>query len=351
MTILSAIVVLGLLIFIHELGHFLAAKKTGVGVLKFSLGFGPKIFGFKRGETEYLLSAIPLGGYVKMIGEDSKDEELAPDKSFSQKSVKTRALIISAGPAANFLLAIIIFWVVFMVGVPTLTPLIGEIKEGFPAEEKGLRAGDRIVAFEGKPIRRWEDLAVKVHRSPGRPVHITIERDGDLFDLTITPKPTKQKNIFGEEQEIGLLGIAPSEEFVIERADPITALYLAFIKTVYLIRIILISLVKLIQRVIPLSSIGGPILVAQMAGEQARVGFLSLFLFTAVLSVNLGVLNLLPIPILDGGHLLFAALEGLRGKPISLKKREIAQQIGLAFLIGLMIFAFYNDIFRLFHRQ
>jgi len=351
MTILSAIVVLGLLIFVHELGHFLAAKRAGVGVLKFSLGFGPKIFGFKRRETEYFISAVPLGGYVKMVGEDIKDEDVDLERSFSHKPVGTRAFIVLAGPAANFLLAVFIFWLVFIIGVPTLTPLIGEVKEGFPAAEKGLRAGDRIVAFEGTPIKRWDELAGKIHRSPGQPVRLTIEREGDRFEITITPKPTKQKNIFGEEQEIGLLGIAPSEEIVIERVDPFTALYRGFFKTLDLTRVILVSLLKLIQGQIPASTIGGPLLVAQMAGEQARMGFLSLLLFTAVLSVNLGILNLLPIPILDGGHLMFAALEGLRGKPISLKKREIAQQVGLVLLIGLMIFAFYNDIFRLFHRQ
>jgi regulator of sigma E protease len=349
--ILWAVLVLGVLIFVHELGHFLVAKRAGVSVLKFSLGFGPKIAGFTRGGTEYLLSAIPLGGYVKMLGEDPKEEVADLERSFSAKPIGWRSLIILAGPGSNFLLAIAIFWVVFMVGVPTLTTKVGEVMEGFPAREAGLLQGDRIAAIEGRPIEKWEELAKQIHQSPGRPVRLTVEREGKRFDVTVAPKATKQKNLFGEEQEIGLLGIAPAEEFLTERTNPITAFGRAVYKTYDLSVLILITFGKLLQGVVPAKTIGGPLLVAQMAGEQARLGVLNLLFFTALLSINLAILNLLPIPILDGGHLFFALIEAARGKPVSLKKREMAQQVGLVLLVALMIFAFYNDIFRLLGKQ
>ncbi len=350
---LWAIVVLGVLIFVHELGHFLVAKRAGVAVLKFSLGFGPKIAGFSRGGTEYLLSAIPLGGYVKMLGEDPKEEvvEVDRERSFSAKPLGWRSLIILAGPGSNFLLAVAIFWVVFMVGVPTLTTKVGDVMQGFPAHDAGLLRGDRIVAIDGRPLEKWEELATQIHKSPGRPVRLTVQRAGHRFDLVVAPKPTKQKNLFGEEQEIGLLGIAPAEEFLTERTNPITAFGMAVYKTYDLSRLIVLTFVKLIQGVVPARTIGGPLLVAQMAGDQARLGILSLLVFTALLSINLAILNLLPIPILDGGHLFFALIEAVRGKPVSLKKREVAQQVGLVLLVALMIFAFYNDIFRLLGRQ
>lgn len=348
---LWAVVVLGVLIFVHELGHFLVAKRAGVSVLKFSLGFGPRIAGFSRGGTEYLLSAIPLGGYVKMLGEDPKEEVTDRERSFSAKPVGWRSLIILAGPGFNFLLAIVIFWVVFMIGVPTLTTKVGDVMQGFPAHDAGLLRGDRIVAIDGRPLEKWEELAAQIHKSPGRPVRLTVQRAGHRFDLVVAPKPTKQKNLFGEEQEIGLLGIAPAEEFLTERTNPITAFGMAVYKTYDLSRLILLTFVKLIQGVVPARTLGGPLLVAQMAGEQARLGTLNLLFFAALLSINLAILNLLPIPILDGGHLFFSLIEAVRGKPVSLKKREVAQQVGLVLLVALMIFAFYNDIFRLLGRQ
>jgi regulator of sigma E protease len=347
MSILAAIAVLGILIFAHETGHFLFAKGSRVGVLKFSLGFGPKLFGFRRKETEYLISAVPLGGYVKMVGEDPREDSPDPAKSFSHKPVWRRALIVLAGPAFNLLLAVILFWLSFVIGIPALTTQVGEVKEGFPAAQAGIKPQDRIVALDGEEIRRWNDLAMRIHRSPGKPLRVTLERGGQRHELTITPRASKQKNILGEEIEIGLLGIVPSNEFVLERINPFRAFYLAAFRTYEVSALTIISIVRLIQGKIPAKTIGGPILVAQLAGEQARMGIINLLLFTAILSINLAILNLLPIPVLDGGHLLFFALEAIRGKPIALRKRELAQQIGLVLLVGLMVFAFYNDLFRL----
>lgn len=347
MSILAAILVLGVLIFAHETGHFLFAKRSGVGVQKFSLGFGPRLFGFRRKETEYLVSAIPLGGYVKMVGENPQEEAPDPQKSFSHKPVWLRALIVFGGPAFNWLLAILLFWVCFVLGIPALTTKIGEVKEGFPAAKAGIKPGDRIVALDGEKTERWNDLSVRIHQSPGKPLRVTLERDGRREELIVTPQATKQKTIFGDEVEVGLLGISPGREFVLERVGPVRAFTLSVTRTWEVSGLMVVSIVRLVQGKIPAKTIGGPILVAQLAGEQARMGITNLLLFTALLSINLAILNLLPIPILDGGHLLFFALEAIRGKPIALRKRELAQQVGLIILVALMVFAFYNDLFRL----
>ena len=347
MSIIAAIVVLGVLIFAHETGHFLSARRMGVGVQKFSLGFGPRLFGFRRGETEFLVSAIPLGGYVKLLGEDPKEIPSDLSKSFSHKKVGQRALVFFGGPAFNFILAALLFWLAFMIGIPALTTKVGEVKEGFPAAMGGVRSGDRIVAVDGEETKRWGDLAGRIHSSPGKTLRVTIERDGKQQDLALTPRPSREKTLLGEEVEIGLLGIVPAQEFVVERSNPFQALYLGVLRTYEVSALTVVSIFRLILGKIPAKTIGGPILVAQLAGEQARMGMINLILFTAILSINLAILNLLPIPILDGGHLLFCALEAIRGKPIALKKRELAQQIGLVLLVALMIFAFYNDLFRL----
>ncbi len=440
MTILAAIVVLGILIFVHELGHFLVAKRSGVGVLKFSLGFGPKLVGVKRGETEYLLSALPLGGYVKMIGEDPADqsaEATDPSRSFSQKSVGTRARIILAGPLANLLLPVLIFWGVFaIVGQPYSLPIIGlpepdspavqagllpgdrvqavngvrverwadvetavqasagkpleftltrdartfnvllvpraltahdifgqdiqtwdvglqpflparigQVLPGQVAEQAGLKSGDRIRAIDGIPAEDWYQLAKAIRGNPGKPVRLTVERGEQRFEVEVTPRPTKQQTGTGEE-EIGLIGIGPAPESLYQRLNPAAALIAGVKKTVDLSALIVQGMVKLIEAKISPKTIGGPILIGQMAGEVVQRGPVELFSFTALLSINLAILNLLPIPVLDGGHLMFSLIERLRGKPVSLRKREIAQQVGMVLLVGLMIFAFYNDITR-----
>ncbi|HTX54074.1 MAG TPA: RIP metalloprotease RseP [Candidatus Baltobacteraceae bacterium] len=440
MTILAAVVVLGVLIFVHELGHFLVAKRSGVGVLKFSLGFGPKLVGVKRGETEYLLSAVPLGGYVKMIGEDPGDESAEaadPERSFSKKSVGVRSLIILAGPVSNLLLPVVIFWGIFtFVGQPYFVPVIGspeagsaaasagltagdriqtvngqpiqrwdeleaklldshgqaltlaierngqkldvsvepravksrdvfgqeieswdiglhplisskigQVLPGQPAQQAGLKAGDRVLAISGQPVTEWDQMAKVIHASPGKPIQITIDRQGQQMTVEVTPKPSKQSGPTGET-EVGLIGIGPAPESDYRRLDPVSALGAGVRKTADLSALVVTGFVKLVQAKISPKTIGGPILIAQMAGEVAQRGLVDLLSFTALLSINLAILNLLPIPILDGGHLLFSCIEWLRGRPVSLRKREIAQQVGMVLLAALMVFAFYNDIFR-----
>ncbi|NOY54273.1 MAG: RIP metalloprotease RseP [Deltaproteobacteria bacterium] len=532
------IVVLGILIFVHELGHFLVAKGFRVGVEKFSLGFGPRLVGKKIGETEYCLSAIPLGGYVKMVGEDP-NEPLSPEdeaRSFNNQPLFSRFLIVAAGPFFNILFALIIFMGMFMAGYPSEDSTIGRVEKGSPAWEAGIRGGDHVEAVNGEPVRLWEELTDRIRKSDGSPLNLTLDRKGKKFDITVRPMMRDRKNIFGESEErsvigishptlapvagvsdpaspagraglstgdrivtvnseavhtfpeletallrnraakihltvkredkpqeltlsftprelqavqadsdrtLAVLGISSAELFVQEvvkdspaekagikagdrivaiggkvlndfadlqeiigkspgvslsvrlirdgktltlpvvpeayetkdpvgkkvirgkigilsayrpepgptisvRYNPFKAFYKGLQMTWDITKLILVSLVKLIQHVIPADTIGGPILIAQLAGQQIQYGLLELLKFLALISINLGILNLFPIPILDGGHILFFAIEGLLGRPLSMQKREIAQQVGLFLLISLMIFAFYNDLMRVF---
>jgi regulator of sigma E protease len=348
MTIVAAIIVLGVLIFVHELGHFLVAKLCRVGVLTFSLGFGPKLLGKKIGETQYQVSMIPLGGYVKMVGEEL-GEEVPPEmagRSFSAQPVRTRLGIVFAGPLFNFLFAILAFAVVLMIGMPTLLPEIGEVKPGFPAQLAGLQEGDRIVAVDGAPIRRWEDLAKMIHGSKDRPLQLKVERGGKTFQVSVTPRISTEKNLFGDEVRVGLIGISPAETFYNERFGPFTATYKAILQSWRITELTVISIAKIIEGKISAKTIGGPILIAQMAGQQAKAGASSLIIFMAVISINLVILNVLPVPVLDGWHLLMFIIEGVRRKPVSLRIRERAQQVGIFLIILLMLLVFYNDLSR-----
>jgi len=349
-TILSTIIVLGILIFVHELGHFLLAKRLGVGVLTFSLGFGPKLIGRRFGETQYQISAVPLGGFVKLIGENPEEEVKEEDRhrSFSAAPIWKRALIISAGPFFNFFLAVALFSTINLFGIPYLPSKIGEVSPGLPAERAGLKKGDLVLSIDGKEVSKWDDLSKMIRNSNGKDLLIKVKRNGEILEIKITPKLSTQKNLFGEEIQTFIIGITPSDEIIVQKVGPLEAMSKGLSQTWYGIKLTVVTIVKLIERVIPAKTIGGPILIAQLAGEQARRGFLSLVLFTAILSINLGVINLFPIPILDGGHFLFLGLEAVLRRPISIKKMEIAQQIGLIFIILLMLFAFYNDLIRIF---
>lgn len=349
MTFLSAIVLLGILIFVHELGHFLFAKLMKVKVLKFSLGFGPKIMGKKYGETEYLISAFPLGGYVKMLGEDQESEirEDERARAYSFQPVWKRLLIVMSGPVFNLFFAAFIFILVFFAGVPSLSPEVGEIMADTPAARAGLAKGDIIVEIDGTPIKRWDEMTAIVHKSAGIKLDFKIKRNDGIITLDITPEKKTAPNIFGENKEVGLIGIRPSGNTFIEKRAMPDAFVQAIIRTWEISVLTIVSIIKLVQRIIPAETIGGPILIFQMAGQQAAQGPLSFFVFMAIISINLGVLNLLPIPVLDGGHILFLGIEAVRRKPVNEKFIMIAQRVGLALLITLMVFAFYNDIMRL----
>lgn len=375
MMIVYAIIVLGVLIFVHELGHFLFAKMMGVSVEKFSLGFGPKLFGKKIGETEYLLSAFPLGGYVKMFGEggfveggethhqpEDEDAEATRNaepvmrelteeeksRSFAHKPVLARIAIVLAGPVFNLIFAWMIFIVLCMMGVPTVTAKIGEALKDKPAARAGVQKGDVITSINNKPIGRWDEIAEGVAASKGQPLALSVKRGAQELSFSITPEPRMSKNLFGEKVNGYAIGVASAGEVVTEYYNPFQAVVKGTEQTWKVIDITIMSLVKMVQRVVPMDSVGGPIMIAKMAGEQASAGVSSFLAFMALLSINLGVLNLLPVPVLDGGHLLFYFMELIFRRPVPQKIREYAQQIGMVLLLGLMVMAFYNDIIRYF---
>lgn len=351
-TLLGFIVALGPLIFVHELGHFLFAKLFGVRVLKFSLGFGPKVFGKRFGETEYVLSAIPLGGYVKMFGENPDEQDVdQSDKavSFAHKSVGQRFGIVLAGPLFNFLFTLVVFFFLFLiVGVPEIkdTTRIGQVIEGSPAASAGLQDNDVILEINGTLTEKWMDVLEGVRDSNGEAVAMVILRDNEEMSFSIAPKLEEVKNIFGEvEGQRYRVGIAPAEGYNYVSTGPFGAMKNAAKQTWAYVDMTLKGLVKLVQGVIPMSELGGPILIAKIAGQQMAAGWVNLMYFMGLLSVNLGILNLLPIPVLDGGHLMFLTIESIRRKPMEERAQIIAQQIGIALLGTLMVLVFYNDIF------
>lgn len=350
-SIFALVVVLGVLIFFHELGHFLVARLLGVGVEKFSLGFGPKVIGKTIGITEYRISAIPLGGYVKMVGE-TPDSELDPSDiplSFTHKHVFKRILIVAAGPLFNILLAVIIFFGIFQFyGLLILKPTIGEVNEGTPAYNAGLKKGDLVVSIEGVNVTNWEDMANVIMESKGKNLAITVLRNDAVLTKNVTPEVKKIKNIFNEDVDRYVIGITASGDVFTKDLNIFQSFSESLNQTYQITALTIKGVVKLIQGTVSPKTLGGPIMIAQMAGQQAKEGVANLTFFIALISINLAILNFLPIPVLDGGHLLFFFIEAVIGRPVSIKVREIAQQAGIFVLILLMIYVFYNDIARVF---
>jgi len=346
-TLISFVIVLGVLIFFHEFGHFLIARLFGVGVEKFSLGFGPRLIGKKIGRTDYRISAIPLGGYVKMIGEEP-DAEVDPadiSVSFTHKHVVKRMCIVAAGPFFNILLAIIIFFGIFMVsGAMVLKPSVGTVRDGSPALTAGLKPGDLITVIDSVPVTSWDDMTEIIGASKGKTLEITVRRADSEKVFRIKPELVSAKNIFGEDIQRFIIGISASGEAYTKDLNPLQAFTHSLVQTYKIIELMVMIIGKLIAGDISTDTIGGPIMIAKMAGDQAKSGVTNLIFFMALISVNLAIINLLPIPILDGGHLLFFFIESIKRKPVSLKVREVAQQVGLFIIILLIIFVFYNDI-------
>jgi len=344
------IVVLGVLIFFHELGHFLVAKLCGVGVEKFSLGFGPRLVGKKIGITDYRISAIPLGGYVKMVGEQP-DADIDPADipiSFTHKHVSKRILIVAAGPFFNIFLAVIIFFAIFQIsGMFVLKPSVGEVKEGSPAHKGGLKKDDLIVSIDGADVSSWEEMAEIITASRGKTLAVSVRREDSTIVVNITPEQKTFKNIFNEDIERYVIGITASGDAFSEDLNVFQSLSESFIQTYKITVLTIKSVIKILQGAISPKTLGGPIMIAQIAGQQAREGVTNLAFFIALISINLAILNFLPIPVLDGGHLLFFGIEAVIGRPVNIKVREIAQQAGIFVLILLMIYVFYNDIVRI----
>ncbi len=348
--IIPFIIVLGVLIFFHELGRFLLAKLFNVKVLKFSLGFGRKLIGKKMGETEYVISAFPLGGYVKMFGEED-DEEITPEeahRSFYRQPVLNRIVIAAAGPIFNFLLAFLLFSGIYLIsGYPIITAEVGQVRPNSPAHKAGILKGDIIEYIEGKKINKWHDIKEFVEKSPDRGLRMVIIRGDKSISTIVFPEEEIVKNIFGEEIKSALIGIVTSGNIKKLKLTPLQAIKEGGKKTWEVTSLTVLVIVKLFQGVVPLKTVGGPIMIGQLAGDIARENLGYLFPFMAVISINLAILNLLPVPVLDGGMILFCLIECIIRKPISIKKREMAQKIGFFLLILLMVIVFYNDLVRI----
>jgi regulator of sigma E protease len=352
-TAFAFILVLGILIFVHEFGHFIVAKLFNVKVLKFSLGFGPKMVGKTIGDTEYVVSAFPLGGFVKMTGENL-DEEVAPldeTRAFSHKPVWQRFCIVFAGPASNLLFTVFLLSTIFMVvGLPILQPssMIGEVTADGAGARAGLMTGDIVTQIDSQEISDWSEVYYIVTESGGKTLKFTVERQDQIVTVEATPEEMDIKNDFGEVTGQGYrLGIARDMSVEFEPASMSESIAAGFNQTVEMTRKTVLGVWKMLQRNIPASEIGGPILIAQIAGKQLQSGWLDFLYFMGFLSVNLGILNLLPIPVLDGGHLIFFSMEAVRRKPLPRALQEKMQLVGIVLLVSLMVFAFYNDILRI----
>jgi regulator of sigma E protease len=444
-SILAAVAVFATLVVVHEAGHFVVAKRLGVRVLRFSIGYPPRIAGIRRGETDYAIGATPLGGYVRMLGDEIGDDpspatvelylkelqldilgaakksgwlkesgkegddallaiaqqvgsgdsavvqrilgrepkadeaillrevdransvkraietlsatrpssllELFKAQAFPSQPLRKRFAIVLAGPVANILFAPLMMTVILMNGVPTLMPVIGAVKKDLPAAAAGLRPGDRVMQVGRERMEAWEDLSARVKGSNGKPLLIVVQRpDGNgvtTITLTITPQQVEEVTIYGKAPT-WVIGVTPRGDEYKRKISPQRALLEGFTQTARMTATLAVGIAKIVNGTTPArQALGGPISIAQIAGREMRAGFTEIAVFTVWLSLQLGIINLLPVPLLDGGHLLFFVFEGVRGKPLKLRHREIAMEVGLFLLVILMAYVILNDISRL----
>jgi len=351
MGILVALLVLSVLIFFHELGHFTAARFFGVQVDVFSIGFGKKLYSKMIGKTEWSISAIPLGGYVKMKGQDDSDPtKISYDEdSYNVKKPWQRIIILLAGPFANFLMAFLLYFAIANLGVPKLLPYVGTVGKDTPALTSGLKKDDKIMQVNGINITYWEELGTQINASSGD-VTLIIERNNLLQTLILKPKAIDDQNIFGEKITRRIIGISPSGEQMTVYFGLVDGLGYAWEETKKASVLIFQSVQKLLTGVVSPDKVGGIITIVDITSQASHAGLLALFFFTALISVNLGVLNLLPIPALDGGHIMFNLYEMITGKSASEKVMMYITMVGWALLIALMMLGLYNDINRLMEK-
>ncbi|MDO7787055.1 RIP metalloprotease RseP [Desulforamulus aquiferis] len=339
-TFIASVVVFGLLIFFHELGHFLVAKRVGILVHEFSLGFGPKVFGFNWGETRYNLRLLPLGGFVRMAGMDPNEEDdkgIPENRAFNRKTVSQRASVIIAGPLMNFILAALLFAFIFMFqGIQFATTKVGEVIDGFPAQRAGIQAGDQITAVNQKPVEDWNELVEEVSKFPGESVNLSIVRDGQELQVNVAT----QKDETGQYK----IGIKPSEtDTVIKKLNPVSALIQGGQFTVQLSWLILSFIGQMFTQQAPVD-LGGPVRIVGEIGKAAEFGVFHVLRLAAFLSINLGLFNLFPIPALDGSRVLFLIWEKIAGKPVEPSKESFIHLVGFGLLLLLMVVITYNDV-------
>jgi regulator of sigma E protease len=354
-TVLTFLLVIGVLVFVHEMGHYLAARYFGIKAETFAIGFGREIAGWTdaRG-TRWKIGALPFGGYVKFVGdlnaasEPDPDAVLLPPEEFAQtfqaKPLWQRALVILAGPVTNFLFAIAIFAVFFMTYGHAFTPaVVNQVLPGSPAAVAGLLHGDKIIAIDGQKVERFEDVVRVVTINPGTPITAKVERDGATRTVEITPKVVAETDNFGNHYTRGMLGISSGGR-VVERRSPVAAVYFAVQETWLMTRTMADTLVQVITGRRAVGELGGPLKIAQFSGQQAAMGLPNLIQFMALISINLGFINLLPVPVLDGGHLFLYAVEAVRRRPLEAKVQDFAFLSGFVALVSLMLFLTWNDL-------
>ena len=366
-TVASFVVALSVVVFVHEYGHFFVARRCGVRCESFSIGFGPELFGWTdRHGTRWKFSLIPLGGYVRMYGESeamhaieggaATDEAgrrvmTAEEKAVSlkYKTVGQRAAVVFAGPAVNFVFAIAVFFAIFLVfGRPIVDPVVGGVVEGSAAAAAGIEPGDRIVSIDGNPIARFEDIQRLVQLGYGTPMAVTVTRGAAQVQLNVAPRIVERQDAFGNMQKTAMLGISASgESRTVQRLDPFEAFTVAVSQTYGVVEATGVAVSQMISGRRGTEDLGGPIRIAKYSGQAAKSGPAGFVLFVAILSINLGLINLLPVPLLDGGHLLFYAIEAVRGRPLSERAQEWGFRIGLALVGTLMVFVTWNDIVQL----
>jgi regulator of sigma E protease len=358
--IVPFVLVLSLLVFVHEMGHYLVGRWSGIRILAFSVGFGPEIIGFTdRHGTRWKISIIPLGGYVRFFGDE--DASSKPDegklaamseedraRSFAGAKLWKRAATVAAGPIANFILAIAIFTVLFAIyGRSVADPVVAEVKPESAAAEAGILPGDLLVAIDGSKVQTFDDVRRYVSIRPEQKIVVTIERAGEKQNLPMVPKRTDMTDQFGNKIEIGLIGIVTNQEvghFRVQTYTPLEALHEGSVQTWHIVTGTFKYIGNLLSGSMKADQLGGPIRVAQASGQMATLGVAAVLQLAAVLSVSIGLLNLMPVPVLDGGHLMFYAIEAIRGKPLGSSAQDIAFRIGLAMVLTLMVFATWNDI-------
>ncbi|MFA6130118.1 MAG: RIP metalloprotease RseP [Candidatus Omnitrophota bacterium] len=341
--------ILSLLIIVHESGHFFAARRNGVRVENFSLGFGPQVFKKKKNDTEYSISLIPLGGYVKMAG-DSQSEYKGKSDEYFTKSVGQRFQIIFFGPFLNYLLGFLFFWCIFFVGYPSLTSKVGGLVDGYGAKEAGLAAGDKIIVIDGQKVDLWDDLQRQIQkRKEKESVELLVLRGNQELKFKVSIKDKILGNELGEKKSLGIIGITPLDEIVEIRHGLFESAYLGIQKTIDLTIMTYKGLWMLISGKMSMrDSVTGPLGIFYITSKTAKLGIIAVMHLIAVLSVSLAIFNLLPLPILDGGHIFLLGLEKLRKKALGVKAEQIVNNIGFTLMITIALFVTYNDILRLY---